>query len=167
MADDLLAKVQLADGCTVWRDGGGRYRDVVSGRFVARAVVEGESAAEDDEQPLATRAKQSARVRVMDRVQQRGHAAVSAEDAWGELVGVQAEIALDSDNGSKATAAAKLVAQATGMLDAPEDGAAEGTGREGEDFLLGRELARQLVSLIEEERTRRGWPDEHGWDAAA
>ncbi len=156
----------MADGSTVWRDGGGRYRDVVSGRFVARAVVEGDRGGED-EQPLATRAQRSARARVMDRVQQRGHAAVSAEDAWGQLVGVQAEIALDSDNGSKATAAAKLVAQATGMLETPEDEAVEGPGREGEDFLLGRELARQLVSLIEEERVRRGWPDRHGRDATA
>ncbi len=71
-----------------------------------------------------TEAREQARRHLLEAVQGEGYAAQNAEDAWGKLVGVQAAIALDAGNGSKATAAAKLVAQATGML-------AERAGLEG------------------------------------
>ncbi len=75
----------------------------------------------------------------------------SPEEAWGRLVAVQAEIALDPENGSKATAAARLVAEATGMLPAGESASALQT--------LAAELdarrAADLLAAIRRERKRR------------
>ncbi|MBT4683249.1 MAG: hypothetical protein HOB70_09450, partial [Chloroflexi bacterium] len=64
---------------------------------------------------------------------------------WGHLVGVQAEIAMDKDNGSKATAAAKLVAQVMGTM---EGSPAQDEGIE--KLVLGRELAKQVLALLKE-----------------
>ena len=68
----------------------------------------------------------------------------SLDDIWGQMLGVQAEIALDKDNGSRATAAAKLIAQALGTLQAEEAPAVD-----EDEVILGRELAQQVLDLIE------------------
>jgi hypothetical protein len=67
--------------------------------------------------PAAPEAQAAARRELLTVV-----SAASPEEAWARLVAVQAEIALEPENGSKATAAARLVAEATGMLPAAGEG---------------------------------------------
>ncbi|MBN2501241.1 MAG: hypothetical protein JXB38_10715, partial [Anaerolineales bacterium] len=62
-------------------------------------------------------AQQRSQAHLLAAVRAGGHTADTPEDAWGKLVGVQTEIALEAENGTKATSAAKLVAQATGLLE--------------------------------------------------
>ncbi|MDH5507803.1 MAG: hypothetical protein OEZ02_11345 [Anaerolineae bacterium] len=164
--DELKARVRLADGRQAWRDGQGRYRDANTGRWiakdeVARVGLAAQPAAVLPDAPEETAAAEGlqaaqarARQHLLQAVVQEGHPAESPADAWGKLVGVQAEIALDKEMGSKATAAAKLVAAATGML--PD-------GRRGEDAALGEgiqlnisaEAASRLLDLISGERIVR------------
>jgi len=62
-------------------------------------------------------ARDRARWHLHEAVRLAGLDPMTVEDAWGRLVGVQARIALDESGGTRATAAAKLVAQATGLMD--------------------------------------------------
>ena len=154
---DLKALITLRDGRTVWRDGRGRYRDAASGRFVS-VPMEGEFAAswEAAETPSPKKgqeggARARAKAHLLRAVRTLGLSADNAEDAWGRLVAVQARIALDEESGARATAAAKLVAQATGLID-DEQG-------QGQDEVLHIEMsedsARALLQLIREEKHRR------------
>lgn len=97
-------------------------------------------------------ARQRARAHLIEAVRALGLPASSAEDAWGRLVGVQARIALDEGSGARATAAAKLVAQATGLIDAPElQSGEDGWAR----IRLDADGAQRLLELVRAERARR------------
>lgn len=78
--------------------------------------------------------------------------AASPEEAWGRLVAVQAEIALEPENGSKATAAARLVAEATGMLPAAGEGHAPLVAL---SLGLDAATAARLEAAIQKSRKRR------------
>lgn len=78
-------------------------------------------------------------------------AGASPEEAWGRLIAVQAEIALDPENGNKATAAARLVAEATGMLPA----AAATSLLDEIGAALNPARAARLLAAIRAERKRR------------
>jgi hypothetical protein len=67
--------------------------------------------------PLRSSARDRARWHLHEAVRLAGLDPATVEDAWGRLVGVQARIALNESGGTRATAAAKLVAQATGLMD--------------------------------------------------
>ena len=143
MNDRIRALVELADGRKAWRDGQGRYRDVNTGRFIQ--IGYGEAKKEG----MSARARPKAHL--LQAVRALGLSAENAEDAWGRLVGVQARIALDEESGARATAVAKLVAQATGLIDEAEtDGADEALQIE-----MSEESARALLELIGAERERR------------
>lgn len=150
--DGLKALVTLADGRKAWRDGQGRFRDAASGQFIK--VEDGGQNALGREgkrsgQPVGARAR--AKAHLLQAVRALGLSAESAEDAWGRLVGVQAKIALDEESGARATAAAKLVAQATGLIEEKQN---EGEGA-ALHIEMSEESARALLHLIEEEKSRR------------
>jgi hypothetical protein len=137
-----MEEVKLADGRVARRDERGRWREVETGRFVKKGEVK--AGEEQGTSRLATRKS------MVDKVRQMGLEAKDDNEAWGQLMGVQTEIALDKENGSRATAAAKLVAQASGVME-------EGQETEEKDLTLalGRELALAVLALVEEELARR------------
>jgi hypothetical protein len=89
---------------------------------------------------------------LIEAVRAMGLPAASAEDAWGRLVGVQARIALDEGGGSKATAAAKLVAQATGLSDAEGEAGKEAAWSQ---LTMDEDGAVRLLAMVRAERKRR------------
>lgn len=96
-------------------------------------------------------AKERARQHLLQAAQALGLAVDSPEDAWGAVVAVQARIALDAEGGSRSTAAAKLVAQATGVLEASAvEEAAEADGPLQVE--LDAEGAEKLLRMLEERR---------------
>lgn len=60
-------------------------------------------------------AQDYARAHLINAITKMGYSAKTFEEAWGQLVAIQAEIAADPDNGSKATSAIKFVAEAIGI----------------------------------------------------
>ena len=139
----------LPNGRRVRREKSGRYRDAASGKWLSREVVEGEALMEGEGDAPA--AVERSKRHLLESVQTGGYEAETPEDAWGRLIGVQAEIALDKEQGSKATAAAKLVAQATGML--PDGrGAGEVPALEGMRLEMGKGLVVQILEMIEKRR---------------
>ncbi len=139
--NDLKARLTLGDGREAWRDGEGQFIDVESGAAVSAGEVEqtaqegpqrasGEAKAASDDARSASRRHLVAAVR-----RQRGEVD-GLYDAWGHVVGALTQIALDGD-GAKATAAAKFVAQAAGMMEEEEE---EPAGPDSKT-VLGRELA--------------------------
>ena len=86
---------------------------------------------------------------VLEAVRRAGYEANTLEDAWGKIVRVQAEIALDPAMGSKATTAAKFLAQALGIA-SPELAASGSAPPE-----IGSQAAQNLLALIAAEKKRR------------
>jgi hypothetical protein len=124
--DDLKARLRLPDGRLVYRDGQGRHYALGSGQFVPEAEAAGAEPAPPENlfsgsDLPSLHVSQSAVPGVFTDAARRGllaavEGAETAEEAWARIVAVQAEIALDPEAGARATAAAKMVAQATGML---------------------------------------------------
>lgn len=86
---------------------------------------------------------------VLDAVHREGYEAENLEDAWGKIIRVQAEIALDPAMGSKATTAAKFLAQALGIA-VPNISQVSNPPPE-----LGSQAAEDLISFIAAERSQR------------
>jgi hypothetical protein len=147
--------IVLEDKRVARRDAGGRWREVDTGRFIAKEHVSNSKSlmAGGGQGGKVGEGKRTLRDFVLEAVRHQGHEVETPEEAFGKLIGVQAEIALNKDHGSRATAATKLVAQATGILGESEDPAGE-TKKDGRR-VLGRELAVALLGLIEEEKGRR------------
>lgn len=143
-------EITLEDGRRLWRDEDGRLRDG-RGRWVkppAKDIVPADKAVQEDaeeEESLTLAAQQAARRHMLQAVQQLGYPAQDPADAWGRLVGVQAEIAMDGQGGTKATSAAKFVAQATGLLDEEED---DGGQMDGLQLNIGAEAAQRLLDIL-------------------
>lgn len=83
----------------------------------------------------------------MEAVRQQGYEPTSIEDAWGKVILVQAEIALNPEMGSKATTAAKFLMQVSGYFEEKDQ-------REPEDE-RGQEDFQLILELIDEEKIRR------------
>lgn len=66
-----------------------------------------------------------ARQQLVETLTRMGYSIDSFEEAWGQLVAIQGEIAADPDNGSKATSAIKFVAEATGVSIKPSSNEAD------------------------------------------
>jgi len=94
-------------------------------------------------------AQNTARRHLLEAVRHEGFQAKSVEDAWGKIVRVQAEIALDPAMGSKATTAAKFLAQALGIA-IPKIETSENSPPE-----LDNQAAENLLALIAAENKRR------------
>ena len=140
----------LLDGRQVRCDANGRYRDVVSGRWLAAAEVEaGLGGGKGSGEALTLHDRMGDAL--LKAALNQGHAEESVEEAIGKVVQVQAEIALDKDEPAKATAAARLLNKVTGFF---ENADPEGAGDEPW-FVLGRELAIEVLALVEEEQERR------------
>jgi hypothetical protein len=146
----------LADGCSIWRDENRRYHDE-RGRWVKQADVPVENGdiqlplfQEGENKAITAEAQQAARRHLLKAVQELGYSARDVADAWGRLVGVQTEIAMDGQGGTRATTAAKLVAQATGLLDEEE-----GQTMDGLQLDIGEEAAGQLLAILAEIREER------------
>jgi hypothetical protein len=75
----------------------------------------------------------------------------SGAEAFANVMRVQTEIALDKSDPGKATAAARLLTKTTSLI---TDLTKEGGDRPW--FVLGRELAEQVLALINEELDHRG-----------
>ena len=73
-----------------------------------------------------------------------GYQAETVEQAWGKLIEVQAELALEKEQGSKATTAARFVGQMTGLDESEQE------NRQTGHLVLGRELALEILDLLEE-----------------
>ena len=114
----------------VFRDKHGRYRDA-RGRWVKHETA-GElrtvklRAEEGEVESLAAAARHAAQEQLVAAVREMGYQVSSAAEAWGVLVGQQAGLALEAGKGAQAIAAAKLVAQATGVLEDEGEAAPEG-----------------------------------------
>lgn len=154
---ELKALVTLGDGRKAWRDGRGRFREATSGRFIKMTGNDSDNLRTEKKGTAGSKTKQhvgakaQAKAHLLQAVRALGLTAENAEDAWGRLVGVQARIALDQESGARATAAAKLVAQATGLIDEGEGG----KPGEGVQIEMNEDDARELLRLIREEKKRR------------
>ena len=128
MSHDARAKIRLKDGREVWRIV--RYREVGSGRWVSANEVERllpEGIGEPPQFSAALRPDP-------DHIRQ-------------QIVDVQSQIALDKQAGAKSTSAARLVIQ---MLNEMEE-KAQKSGEDMPWFVLGRQLAEQVLRLVETE----------------
>ncbi|MBT3239383.1 MAG: hypothetical protein HON98_02645 [Chloroflexi bacterium] len=121
------------------------YRDAKTGRFIAKKDIDNYQVERNKRSLSLSTQQHPIQKKIIQVVQQQGLDARTLEEVWGHLVGVQAEIAMDKDNGSKATAAAKLVAQVMGTM---EGSPAQDEGIE--KLVLGRELAKQVLALLKE-----------------
>lgn len=127
MSADARAKVILKDGRQVWRDVRVRYREVDTGRWIAAEEAEALMGTTLMSLPLeesGPAANQILRKRLME---------------------VQAQIALDKESGAKATSAARLVLNMLKDMEQEEDH----PGDEKPWFVLGRELAKEVLAIIE------------------
>ena len=128
MSHDARAKIRLKDGREVWRMVS--YREVGSGRWVSANEVERllpEGIGEPPQFSAALRPDP-------DHIRQ-------------QIVNVQSQIALDKQAGAKSTSAARLVIQ---MLNEMEE-KAQKSGEDMPWFVLGRQLAEQVLRLVETE----------------
>jgi len=132
MSHDARAKIRLKDGREVWRMV--RYREVGSGRWVSAKKVEG-LLPEGIGEPAQFSADFSPDP---DRIRQ-------------QIVDVQSQIALDKEAGAKSTSAARLVIQ---MLNEMEEKARK-SGQDVPWFVLGRQLAEQVLRLVEGEKEEK------------
>ena len=126
MSHDARAKIRLKDGREVWRMV--RYREVGSGRWVSANEVEKllpEGIGEPSQFSADSRPDP-------DRIRR-------------QIVDVQAQIAMDKQAGVKSTSAARLVLQ---MLNEMEEKARK-SGQDGPWFVLGRQLAEEVLRLVE------------------
>ena len=97
----------------------------------------------------STNAKKTFRQFVLQTAQEKGHQVETPEEAFGKIIAVQTEIALDPNNGAKATSAAHFIVKTTGILDDSDD------QPETERWVLGKKLAGELLQIIEEEKDSR------------
>lgn len=126
MSEDARAKILLTDGREVWRDVRVRYREVKTGRWIPKDEAE------------ALLPLQEVLIRPLKAGQERN------QSLRQRLMEVQAEIALDRDAGAKATSAARLVLSMLKEMDQADQ-------NRNEDipwFVLGRELAKEVLELI-------------------
>ena len=85
---------------------------------------------------------------LIEAVRGQGYEPEDIEDAWGRVIKVQAEIALNPEMGSKATTAAKFLAHMIGFDEGDTQQAEVKTDQSREAF-------KYLLGLIESERQIR------------
>lgn len=81
----------------------------------------------------------------------QGYSTESFPEVVARLIGVQTEIALNKDDPARATAAANYLSRNIRLI-----GEEDGEGQSAQPwFILGRELAGQVLALVEAEQARR------------
>ncbi|MDH3943418.1 MAG: hypothetical protein OEV06_04930 [Anaerolineae bacterium] len=100
--------------------------------------------------PRSKSEEELAREELLAAVKREGFEAGSFEDAWGRIMGVQAEIALNASMGSKATTAAKFLREVYGK------GSGNDQEEEGGLKTAGLEATHRLLDLIKVEKVKRG-----------
>jgi hypothetical protein len=149
----IIDVIRLRDGRDVRREPDGRYREITSGKWVSAEQVETQRLilTEDGEEQTGKSGQELIQEAVVAAARQQGLAVSSPDEAFAEIVGVQAEIALDKNKPSHATTAARFVIKEAGLaVDEGEDDSGEKPW-----FLLGRELAQKVLEMVEEEIGRR------------
>ena len=131
MSDDARAKIRLVDGREVWRQVKVEYREVGSGRWVSAEEVE-KLCPVGVEPGLKGADSTSSRIAQIRQ----------------QIVDVQAEMALDKQAGAKATGAARLVLKTLNEMEQADSDEPADTAW----FILGRQLAEQILVLIEMEK---------------
>lgn len=116
-------KFKLADGREVWRQTYVRYRDASSGKFVSKEEL--------GEDPLLGGGKEV--VRDPDRIEV-------------QVLATLLEIAADQELVAKSTSSMKLLID---MVEKMRQNAA--ADHEEEWFILGRQLAKEVLELLEED----------------
>lgn len=129
MSHDARAKVRLKDGREVWRMVS--YREVGSGRWVSAKEV-------DRLLPEDVKVKPGG----------RSAPRPDLEQIRQQIVDVQAQMALDKQAGAKATGAARLVLKTLNEMEQADSDEPADTAW----FILGRQLAEQILVLIEMEK---------------
>ena len=144
--EEFKAKIRLTDGQAVWCDAQGPFRDVSSGRFISQEDLEAHLPnAPNPPDAGQHSAAQQARQQLLAAVRAMGFDVETVEQAWGKLVEVQAELALEKEQGSKATTAARFVGQMTGLDESEQE------NRQTDHLVLWRELALEILRMLEEE----------------
>jgi len=139
----------------VYKDDRGRYRDKKTHRYVKKEIVENillEISALDqpeNDTSLSQKARAATQKHLHETVVEEGIPANDPAEAWGHLISVQTQIAMDAEKGSKATSAAKFIGKVTGLLQEDEQKTQENKA------LLGRKLAEKLLNLISKEKSQR------------
>jgi hypothetical protein len=133
MSDDAKAKIRLMDGREVWRKVKVEYREVGTGRWVSAGDVDSLLLPEwsETDAPLGKPKAEIGKIRQ-------------------QIVDVQSRIALDREVGAGSTSAARLVLKTLNEME--NSHLAEGQTKPW--FVLGRQLAVQILKLIEEEQER-------------
>jgi len=137
MSQDARAKIRLKDGREVWRMVAVTYREIGSGRWVSahevdRLLPDGMDAGPPH--PASPRPD-------MDQIRQ-------------QIVEVQAQIAMDKEAGARSTSAARLVLKTFAEMEEKEGGLEPDLPW----FVLGRQLAEQVLRLLEAESGERTEP---------
>jgi hypothetical protein len=103
-----------------------------------------------DRNPAGKNSRALIEAAVVQAAREHGREVESPQEAFAEMIGVQAGIALDDSKPAQAIAAVRLIAkeaQLSGQDDSEE--------ADQPWFVLGRQLAEQVLALIEEELARR------------
>ena len=159
----MSEKTTLPDGRTAKQDKNGRWRSE-AGTFIPNPQRQG---AKPNKfcKPLAPN---PAAKRIQDQhkqtflefftqtAQKKGHPVTTPQEAFGAVIAVQTEIALDPNNGAKATSAAHFIIKTTGILDTPDPDDQPETER----WVLGKEIAVEFLQAIEEEKESRQLAEE-------
>jgi hypothetical protein len=130
-------------------DSRGRYRDKKTHRYVKQEIIQKHknqkftNVGSNENMSFSQEAKEAAKRQLLETVIQEGIHVKDVADAWGCLVSVQAQIAMDASNGSKATNAAKFIGMVTGLLE--EDLQKPLISK----VVLGRGLAQKLLTIID------------------
>jgi len=128
-------------------DSRGRYRDRKTHRYVRKEIVERfrKETKLDENIPLSKQAREATQKHLLETVNEEGIEAENTADAWGQLIRVQTQIALDPKKGSKATSATKFIGQAAGLLGNDEHRTIISK------VILGQKLAQEILELIGEQ----------------
>jgi hypothetical protein len=130
-------------------DSRGRYRDKKTHRYVKQEIIQKHknqkltNVGTLENISLSQEAKEAAKRQLLETVIHEGIHVKDVADAWGCLVGVQAQIAMDASKGSKTTNAAKFIGMVTGLLE--EDLQKPLISK----AVLGRGLAQKLLTMLE------------------
>jgi hypothetical protein len=151
--ENKIDLIRLRDGRMVRREPNGRFREIASGKWVSAGQVENQMSRLPEGKGEREEKSRQALVQeaVVGAARQKGMVVSSPDEAFAEIVGVQAGIALDKDKPNQATNAARFIVREAHLT----DGEAEEEGKKKPWFILGRELAEKVLEMVEEEIERR------------
>jgi hypothetical protein len=138
MSGDARAKIKLSDGREVWRYVQVQYRVVGTGRWISPGEAEA----------LLVNSIETDSPTAIEKI--------DIQNLREKLLRVKSQIALDQEGGAKATSAARLVLNILREMEADRDARVE----DRPWFVLGRELAEEVLALVREEQDRHASQNE-------